>query len=364
MSGRAAEPVEIPPACPFLAFEDDREHRSTLPDHRHRCYAETRPAPRATAHQERYCLTSDFPTCPTFQAWARRESARETAPDAPRQVAAGRPPADPGAWLRDEGAAGGGAAGGAAAAGPAQLGAFDAPEAGTPGAGGGPGGSGDPELAALVGGAAAGAATGAKASSAGVAGDAAPVWTGAEDVETPAFLAGRASGAGAGATGGAPPPTSAAGRTAPRLDTDAPAWETPRRFEAYPTLRTRAPLPSVPPVALALLALVLAAVILFLLPGFFAGGPPPGSSGSPSASSSASSGASAEPTTPPAPTPLVYIVKPGDTLTKIATKFGVTVTDLLAANPQIKDANKIAVGDPITIPTAGASPSAGRSGSP
>src|SRR4051794_4750564 len=63
-------------ACPFVAFEDDRDERATVPDHRHRCYAEIRPAPRALAHQQAYCLSSAFPVCPTFQDWARREAAR------------------------------------------------------------------------------------------------------------------------------------------------------------------------------------------------------------------------------------------------------------------------------------------------
>ena len=63
------------PACPFVAFEDDRDARATAPDHRHRCFAEARPAPRALAHQEAYCLSSAFPVCPTFQDWARREAA-------------------------------------------------------------------------------------------------------------------------------------------------------------------------------------------------------------------------------------------------------------------------------------------------
>ncbi len=68
-------PTEGAPACPFVAFEDDRDGRSTAPDHRHRCFAEPRPAPRALAHQEAYCLSSAFPVCPTFQDWARREAA-------------------------------------------------------------------------------------------------------------------------------------------------------------------------------------------------------------------------------------------------------------------------------------------------
>ena len=63
------------PACPFVAFGDDRDGRSTSPDHRHRCFAESPPAPRALAHQEAYCLSSAFPVCPVFQDWARREAA-------------------------------------------------------------------------------------------------------------------------------------------------------------------------------------------------------------------------------------------------------------------------------------------------
>ena len=88
------------PACPFVAFDDDRDARADRPDHRHRCFAEAEPAPRALAHQEAYCLSSAFPVCPTFQAWARREAAQArpgTAPagatvapaasDAPQDVA-------------------------------------------------------------------------------------------------------------------------------------------------------------------------------------------------------------------------------------------------------------------------------------
>ena len=95
------------PACPFVAFGDDRDGRSTSPDHRHRCFAESPPAPRALAHQEAYCLSSAFPVCPTFQDWARREAAHargggeraETAPtavpSAPAVAAAGLAANDP-----------------------------------------------------------------------------------------------------------------------------------------------------------------------------------------------------------------------------------------------------------------------------
>jgi LysM repeat protein len=59
----------------------------------------------------------------------------------------------------------------------------------------------------------------------------------------------------------------------------------------------------------------------------------------------------------PTATPLTYTVVRGDTLTKIAKKFGVTVEQILAANPQIKDANTINVGDVIVIPTGAAAAS-------
>src|SRR3954447_15329692 len=79
MTERGLPSVEGSPACPFVAFEDDRDERADRPDHRHRCYAEAVPAPRALAHQEAYCLSSAFPVCPMFQDWARRESARARA---------------------------------------------------------------------------------------------------------------------------------------------------------------------------------------------------------------------------------------------------------------------------------------------
>src|SRR5689334_16469232 len=75
MTERGLPIVDGAPACPFVAFEDDRDERAASPDHRHRCFAEARPAPRALAHQEAYCLSSAFPVCPTFQDWARREAA-------------------------------------------------------------------------------------------------------------------------------------------------------------------------------------------------------------------------------------------------------------------------------------------------
>ncbi len=61
VSERIADPQVV---CPFVAFDDDRDFRSPVPDHRHRCFAESPAAPRALAHQAAYCLSSSFPGCP------------------------------------------------------------------------------------------------------------------------------------------------------------------------------------------------------------------------------------------------------------------------------------------------------------
>lgn len=47
---------------------------------------------------------------------------------------------------------------------------------------------------------------------------------------------------------------------------------------------------------------------------------------------------------------MTYTVKPGDTLSKIAMRNGVTLAQLLQANPQVKDPNRIKVGDVLNLP--------------
>jgi LysM repeat protein len=135
---------------------------------------------------------------------------------------------------------------------------------------------------------------------------------------------------------------------------DAPSWERVRRYEAYPSIKARVGLPGAPQlprIAVLVGALVVAALLLFLLPTFLnIGGrvTPPGANTSPSA---ASASASLEPTPVPAPTPQIYTIKSGDALARIARRFGLTLEQILAANPEIKDANRIKVGDKIVIPT-------------
>jgi len=45
----------------------------------------------------------------------------------------------------------------------------------------------------------------------------------------------------------------------------------------------------------------------------------------------------------------IYVVQPGDTLTKVAEMMDVSVEDIMKSNPQIKDKNKIYPGDKIQI---------------
>ena len=380
-------PTEGAPACPFVAFEDDRDGRSTAPDHRHRCFAEPRPAPRALAHQEAYCLSSAFAVCPTFQDWARREAAaarplavnesapREEPPEsrpvppparAPYSQPAGTfpPPrrstqrdwAAPPPWVGDE-------PDGRAATGPAATGAAAAGSAAWSSESGGLAGSaadllagpdpdeprpavpGDPDRHA----------------------DVDDVWP-AGAAAAGAYVAGSATARPSTASRAAPPPRRNA--PAPRSSADqastpvgqdpselfGPAWERPRRYEAYPTLRTRMGLPAlggIPKVAVWGLLLLLAALLVFLFgPSLLGFGTDDGGNAGATQTPAATEPVTTEPATtlPPAPTAQVYVVAKNDTVSKIAKKFGLTVEELLAANPQIKNPNKIAIGDPITIP--------------
>jgi hypothetical protein len=146
---------------------------------------------------------------------------------------------------------------------------------------------------------------------------------------------------------------------------DGPDWERPRRYEAYPTIKTRVGLPAVPRIV-GLFGLVLVlALALFFLPAILNLG---GGSGSPGGSAGSSqaprASSSVSPTQLPAPTPIVYTIKHGDTLSKIATAHGITMEELLAANPAIKNPNKISEGQQITIPSPSEAPPDTIEGSP
>jgi hypothetical protein len=129
-----------------------------------------------------------------------------------------------------------------------------------------------------------------------------------------------------------------------------PAFGRPHRYEAYPTLRTRVGLPRVSGPAMAIVALVFAGAVLFFVGPMLLGIGGDEEAARATASPSIEASASPSPTLPPAPTPMIYIVVQGDRLAKIAARNGVTLEALLAANPQIKNPNRIKVGDQITIP--------------
>ena len=394
MTERGLPGMDRAPACPFVAFADDRESRSTSPDHRHRCYADVVPSPRAAAHQEAYCLSSAFPVCPTFQDWARREAAqakadrKEAARSAKAAAAAAAATEDPRGSAERQGPAEewGGESRHAPPAVP------DLPVRRNP-----PRDWAAPPPWATG----AGAQTAGRPASASVA---------------PEFLAGRgeegrglagsaadrlAAGMPRAAESKAAPPTprpqDGAASVAPDAelgglvsvprddlpdrdylpprnnrrptvsstrgrqhhpDRDAivgPSWERARRFEAYPTLRARTglSLPNPPRLALLAGALAIAAIALFFLPALLGvgGGGRESPAPNPSSSGAAAPSQSVAPSEPAAPTQQVYTIKPGDTLSKVATDFGLTLEELLAANPTIVDPDKIGIGDEVVIPT-------------
>jgi LysM repeat protein len=134
---------------------------------------------------------------------------------------------------------------------------------------------------------------------------------------------------------------------------DGPSWEQQRRYEAYPSIKTRtglSGLPSVPTVAVLFGGVLLAALALFLLPGILGVGGPDDPTASPTPSVAAST-PSLSPTPIPEPTPQTYVIKSGDTLSAIAREFNVSLDDLLAANKDtISNPNRITVGQEIIIP--------------
>lgn len=74
------------------------------------------------------------------------------------------------------------------------------------------------------------------------------------------------------------------------------------------------------------------------------------------------------PATPPplresaiTPTPIVYLVEPGDTLIPIANKFGVSVSDIVAANGGLDPAS-LQIGQRLVIPSGASNPGASNNG--
>lgn len=422
-------------ACPFVALEDDRDERSTRPDHRHRCFAEASPAPRALAHQETYCLAPAFATCPTFVDWARREAARPRRSERFERVVEAEPTPErrprrewkaPPPWLASTG--------GAPAAGPADEGPpesltdslarrdRDAGGRTVPGAEAArawemaeatptiePSSARRPSEPRVSGG---GVPSGADEAidDLDLERDARRSRIPARSEELPGFLsldrgAGATTEAGEGSRRPVPPTSgersiASPGRAAARADrggpperryrhdedvdegdkdrdrasafvaggargaagrsvrgVEGPAWERPQRYEAYPSLRTRVGLPDVPRVALAFGALIVAALVLFFIPPLLIHPAGTGAVLTPGPSDLASVDPSASllPTPMPSPTAQTYAIQAGDVLSKVAAKFGISLKDLLAANPSIKNPDKVSIGQVITIPVPASS---------
>jgi hypothetical protein len=314
-------------ACPFVAYEEDRDHRSDHPDYRHRCFAAAEPEPRAFPHQERYCLSSGFAECPIFLDWARQEAAgisrverpavnaaidTQEPDEAPTDDGVGapaflagreRPLAEPGMALppstppvRRTDAGG-------------LWGYDDEPQRPTPAPGSYTVGVGVP-----------------RSPSSGVAGAGAASDTSVlAEEESPVAMA--------------------------RRSPSKPSWENPPKFEKFPRLRDRHDSRGSQSLLLAAISVAVLMTILWLGPmlPIFGSAPTP----TPVATQSTeepSQSATPEPTATPMPDNCVYIVRGGDTMGTIAEKLGVTLTDLEAANSWIPDFDHIQAAWKLTIP--------------
>ena len=197
------------------------------------------------------------------------------------------------------------------------------------------------DLVGLVGAAGAAAATGARRRCAGTRAPA------------PAPLTRPPSGAYPTTTASGRRPTVSSTRSRTQQH-DGPSWESAKRYEAYPTIKTRAGLPGVPRIAVWAGALGVAALALFFLPALLGVG-----GGGGRARARAPAGPRRSPRRPrtrrrsPSRRAQTYTIKTGDTLLKIAKKFDLTLDELLAANKAtIKNPDKIKVGQEIIIPVS------------
>lgn len=83
----------------------------------------------------------------------------------------------------------------------------------------------------------------------------------------------------------------------------------------------------------------------------------------PSATPAQAAGLALAETSLPTPTPSVYVVEAGDTMGGIALKFGVSLDDLAAANPEVSP-NSMSIGTELRIPGLPANPSGAATPSP
>jgi LysM repeat protein len=298
-------------ACPFVAFEDDRDHRADNPDYRHRCFAAAEPEPRALPHQERFCLSAAFAQCPIFLDWARQEAAGVVSKNGAGTGAGSTPASQPAATV--------------ARAASVETPAFLASRGRT-----------TPAEAAPV-------APHSADPGSGLWGfEGAPKRT-IGPIHAPAAST--------------PPAPGSPAYTMARRQPTHPDWEKPPRMDNFPRLRAREDRSNNQPLLLAAMGVAVVMVALIVLPLLGGGGGTPGANPSSSASHIAGgSGAIATPTDTPVPTPeapqtfQVYHVKAGDSMQAIANRYNITLEQLVAANPQVKNPSHIIVGQTIYIP--------------
>lgn len=291
-----------PSACPFVAFEDDRDHRSSSPDYRHRCFAAPEPEPRAFPHQEHYCLSDAFAGCPVFLDWARQEAAA---------VKAGGMGA---ATAQPSGATVAGVDGEEDETAPAFLAGRTRTEP-----------TADLTLSSRR-------PTDANST----------LWS--YDNETK-----RSSGP------AAPVPPSSLGAPAvamARRGPSHPGWETPPRLESFPRLRSREDRRANQPLLLVAVGIALVMVTLILFPIITSPSAHSGPVGSQRPLPSYSGSPNPNPSDSAAPREsfFQYPVHPGDQWWAIAKTFQVTQDDLAAANPQVTNPNVLYVGEVLNIP--------------
>jgi LysM repeat protein len=186
-----------------------------------------------------------------------------------------------------------------------------------------------------------------------------------EPVPVPEFLAGRST---------RPRPSPKVAENVTREDV-VPSWEISSRYGAQAEPReprSGSMFSRILTIAAVVIILALGVAAVILVPGLLAGNPGgtqrPTFVAQPSRSPLATASAvavvptpSATPTvaqetiepTPaatPEPSPRLYRIKAGDTLAKVARKFDVTVEEILAANPDVTNPDRIQVGQFIVIP--------------
>lgn len=300
-----------PTACPFVAFEDDRDHRSSSSDYRHRCFAAPEPEPRAFPHQERYCLAADFAQCPVFLDWARQEAATVKV--------AGAATATSAVLDEDEDVA-------------AAMAADD-----------------DTEPAFLASGSRIAPAADARTTSRRTSDANASLWSyegeskrsSAPSAPTPPSSLG--------------PPPAASSRRRPSH----PGWENPPHVENFPRLRSREQRRANSPLLFVIIGVAAVMVALVLFPIVTSGSktavstrsavPIVSGSGLQSGVVPSGSGASVA----PGGSYFQYTIRSGDQWWAIARYFNITVCELSLVNPQIKDPNHLEVGWVLNVPKPG-----------